>query len=58
MSNTSFFFRSLITIFFSYWAQIDTQLQWTFQSVARTKDHPMGVKSTYRRYVQEKVCVY
>ena len=33
----------------------DTNLQYTFQSIDRSQRYPLGVKTTYRAYVQDHV---
>ena len=45
----------------TYWSTIyrlkgeDTNLQYTFQSVDRSQRYPLGVKTTYRGFVQDQV---
>lgn len=45
----------------AYWSTIyrlkgeDTNLQYTFQSVDRSQRYPLGVKTTYRGFVQDQV---
>eukprot|EP01031_Cornospumella_fuschlensis_P027588 gene27588-33321_t len=50
------FFQGFIDPFFAYNAKGDsTQHSWRFEGCARSRDFPLGVKTTYKAYIQDKV---
>eukprot|EP01031_Cornospumella_fuschlensis_P028326 gene28326-34201_t len=50
------FFQGCIDPFFAYNAKGDyTQHSWRFEGCARSRDFPLGVKTTYKAYMQDKV---
>ena len=56
VSDYSTFLRREIDINFGRYSKTDlTQLQWIFEATVPCKNFPLGVKSFYRAYCQDRV---